>query len=198
MSPVRQCVPNEKSLPKLVLGELFQKISSFRKLKRIVAFVLKIRPAQHKSDKSPTPVLTVDDLARAENSIWSQVQLESFPKEALFLSSDNVVPSNSQLAPLVPFLNNDLIRARGRLRKASCLSFEQKHPVILSSKHVVVKQFLNDVHISNAHEGVEYLRSIVQQLYWVLGLRSELLRIRLKCVFCTKRAPMISAPMMSD
>ena len=91
-----------------------------------------------------------------------------------------------------------MIRARGRLRKATCLSFEQKHPVILSSKHVVVKLFLNDVDISKAHEGVEYLRSIVQQLYWVLRLRSELRRIRLKCVFCTKRAPMISAPVMSD
>ena len=45
---------------------------------------------------------------------------------------------------------------------------------------------------------MEYLHSSVQQLFWVLGLRSELRRIRLKCVFCTKRAPMISAPMMSD
>ena len=63
---------------------------------------------------------------------------------------------------------------------------------------MVVKLFLNDVHISNAHEGVEYLRSIVQQLFWVLGLRSQLRRIRLKSVFCTNRAPMISAPMMSD
>ena len=89
---------SEKSLPKFVLGELFRKVSSFRKLKRIVAFVLKIRPAQHKSDKSSTPVLTVDDLARAEIFIWSQVQLESFPKEVLSLSSDNVVLSNSQLA----------------------------------------------------------------------------------------------------
>ena len=75
--------------------------------------------------------------------------------------------------------------------------------------------FLNDVHVSNAHEGVEYLRAIVQQLFWVLGLRSELRRICLSCVFCTKRCnehickldknprpfystPMISAPMMSD
>ena len=133
----------------------------------------KVRPAQHKSGKSSTPVLTVDDTERAEKCIWSQVQLESLPKEVLSLSSDNVFPSNSQLAPLVPFLNTDLIRARGRLRKASCLSFEQKHPVILSSKHVVVKLFFNDVHISNAHEGVEYFRSLVQQMFGVLGLRSE-------------------------
>ena len=191
-------VCSEKFLPKLVLGELFRKVSSFPKLKRIVAFVLKVRPALHRSEKSSNPVLTVDELAKAEMCIWSQVQLESFPKEVLSLYSDNVVPSNSQLAPLVPFLINGLIRARGRLRKASCLSFEQKHPVILSSKHLVVKMFLNDVHISNAHEGVEYLRSIVQQLFWILRLRSELRRIRLKCVFCTKRAPMISAPMMAD
>ena len=62
---------------------------------------------------------------------------------------------------------------------------------------MVVKLFLNDVQISNANEGVEHLRSIVQHLFWVLGLRSELHRIRLKCVFCAKRAPMISASMIS-
>ena len=160
-------------MPKLVLGELFRKIS-FRNLKRIVAFVLKIRPAQHRSEKSSNPVLTVDDLTIAEMCIWSQVQLVSFPKELLSLSSEHDVPSNSQLAPVVRFLNNGLIRARSRLRKASCLPLEQKHPVILSSKHVVVKMFLNGVHISNAHEGVENLRSKVQQLFGVLGLRKKL------------------------
>ena len=157
-----------------------------------------MRPAKHRIETSPKLVLTVDELAIAEVCIWSQVQLESFPKELLSLSSDNIVSSTSQLAPLVPFLNNGLIRARGRLRKAPCVSFEQKHPVILSSRHVDVKMILHDVHISNAHEGVEYLRCIVQQLFWVLCLRSELRRIRLRCVFCTKRAPMISAPMVAD
>ena len=191
-------VNSEKSLPKLVLGELFRKSFSFRKLKRIVAFILRVRPAKHRIETSPKLVLTVDELAIAEVCIWSQVQLESFPKELLSLSSDNIVSSTSQLAPLVPFLNNGLIRARGRLRKAPCVSFEQKHPVILSSRHVDVKMILHDVHISNAHEGVEYLRCIVQQLFWVLCLRSELRRIRLRCVFCTKRAPMISAPMVAD
>ena len=50
----------------------------------------------------------------------------------------------------------------------------------------------------NAFEGVQYVRSIVQQSFWVFGLRSDLRRIRLRCVFGTKCAPMISAPMMSD
>ena len=55
-------VCSEKFLPKLVLGELFRKVSSFRKLKRIVAFVLKVRPALHRSEKSSNLVLTVDEL----------------------------------------------------------------------------------------------------------------------------------------
>ena len=58
--------------------------------------------------------------------------------------------------------------------------------------------FLIDVHISNVHDCVEYLHSILQQLFWILGLFSELRRIRLRCAFCTNRAPMISAPMISD
>ena len=102
-----------------------------------------------------------------------------------------LVPCNSQLAPLVPILKNGLIRSRGRLRKASCLLIEQKHHVILSTKYVVVKMFLNDVHVSNVHGGVEYLRSIVKQLFWVPGFRSQLRRIRLRCVFCTTWAPMM-------
>ena len=129
-----------------------------------------MRPAKHKSENSPKPVLTVDELARAETCIWSQIQIEPFPKNILSLFSDNVVPDNPQLAPLVPFSNNGLLRALCRLRKAPCLSFEQNHPVILSSKHVVVKIFLNDMHISNAHQGVAYLRSIAQQFFCVLGL----------------------------
>ena len=108
-------VNSETSLPKLVLGEWFRKVSSFRKFKRIVAFIPKVRPAKHRSEKSPKPVLTVDEFARAETCIWAQVQLESFPKKLLSLSSENVVPSNSQLAPLVSFLNYGLKRARGRL-----------------------------------------------------------------------------------
>ena len=104
-----------------MLGELFRRISFFRKLKRSVAFILKVRLPKHRSENSPKRFLTVDALARAETCMWPQVQLESLPKELLSLSSDNVVPSISQLAHLVPSLNNGLIRARGRLREAPCL-----------------------------------------------------------------------------
>ena len=91
-----------------------------------------------------------------------------------------------------------LVRARGRIRRASCLSFEQKHPIILSSQHPVVKTFLLQVHSENFHEGVEFLRSIVQQKYWIVGLRSELRRIKNNCLLCRKRSQSFVAPQMAD
>ena len=71
----------KNSLPKLALGELFRKVCSFGKLKPIVALVFKLRPAQHRIEKSSNLVLTVDDFARVGmvSTICSQVHLGSFP-----------------------------------------------------------------------------------------------------------------------
>ena len=55
------------------------------------------------------------------------------------------VLERSAIAPLVPFISDGLIRARGRVRRAPELSFEQKHLIVLSSDHPVVKLFLRKV-----------------------------------------------------
>ena len=74
-------VYSEKSLHKLVLDELFRKVSAFCKVKRIVDFVLKVRSAQHKSDESTTPASTVDHLARAENVFGLKFSSSLSPKK---------------------------------------------------------------------------------------------------------------------
>ena len=66
-------VCSKNASPKLGLNELFRKLSLFLKMKRIVVFFLKVRLTQHRIEKSPNPVMTVDDLAGAEMCMWSQV-----------------------------------------------------------------------------------------------------------------------------
>ena len=96
-------------------------------------------------------------------------------------------------------MSGNLLRARGRVRDAPLLSFDQKHPDNLSCHHPVVKSFLRKVHCADYfHEGVEYLKSIIQQKLWILGLRSELRRIKIKCVLCRKRQPLTVQPQMAD
>ena len=45
-----------------------------------------------------------------------------------------------------------------------------KHPIWLSAKHRIVRKLVEDAHESNYHEQTEYVRSILQQNYWIFGL----------------------------
>ena len=46
----------------------------------------------------------------------------------------------------------------------------------------MVRKLIEDAHESNYHEGTEYVRSILQQKYWIIGLRNALRNVKKKCV----------------
>ena len=75
--------------------------------------------------------------------------------------------------------NQDLMRLRGRLRHADT-SYEMKHPILLSAKHPIVRKLIEDAHESNYHEGTEYVCSILQQIFWLFGLRNALRNEKMK------------------
>ena len=110
---VLQCILKSRCLD--LFSTSCSKKSSIRKFKRNVASVLKVRPAQPRSEKSINPVLTAANLARAEKCIWFQVQNDSFTEEVSPFPPDKSVPSSFKLAALVSCLHNCLIRVRGRL-----------------------------------------------------------------------------------
>ena len=114
--------------------------------------------------------------------LWKLVQQESFGQELKDLKAGRSVSSNSTIVTLSPFLDsNGVMRAKGRLSKSN-LSYDMKHPVILPSKHRVIEMYLNYKHKSLHHEGVEYLRSLIQRENWILGLRNALRSVKHKCL----------------
>ena len=76
--------------------------------------------------------------------------------------------------------------------------FEQKQPIILSFQNPVVELFLIKIQSEISFEGVEFLRSSVQQTYWVVVLEAELRRIKNHCLLCRKRSPSFVQPQMAD
>ena len=58
---------------------------------------------------------------------------------------------------------------------------------MLSAKHYVVIKLIEDAHRANFHEGTEYVRSVLRQEYWILGLRNALRNVKAKCVKCRKQ-----------
>ena len=64
-----------------------------------------------------------------------------------------------------PFFDEcGVIRIRGRIKHAN-LSSQQRSPILLSTKHDMVSVMLRDLHLENNHEGVEYVRSVIQQMF---------------------------------
>ena len=64
------------------------------------------------------------------------------------------------------------------------IDFDTKHPIVLDARHTFVKLFLRHTHLKNHHQGIDYLRSKVQERYAILKLRSTLRSINSNCVFC--------------
>ena len=90
----------------------------------------------------------------------------------------------NKLSTFIDFQN--LMRLKGRLCHADA-SYEMKHPILLSAKHPIVRKLIEDGNESNYHEGTEYVRRILQQNYWIIGLRHALGNVKLKCVKCRKQ-----------
>ena len=91
--------------------------------------------------------------------------MESFGPTYQALAAGKPMAASDHLNKLSPFIDEqNLMRLRGRLRHADA-SYEMKHPILLSAKHPLVRNLIEDAHENNYHEGTEYVRSILQQKY---------------------------------
>ena len=147
----------------------FDKFSSYQKYLRIAAYVLRLLP-KHAGYRNPDGSITdPTELDEAERHLQYLVQGDSFEAERKDLLDNKLVKRSSRIAPHSPFISpNGLIRSSGRIKRLIEVGFNVKYPIILDARHPFVKLFLEHTHVKHYHQGVEYLRSIVQEHYTVL------------------------------
>ena len=127
------------------------------------------------------------------------VQGESFKTERRDLLDNKSIKRSSRIAQFIPFIGpNGLIRSSGRLRRPGEIDFDTKHPIVLDARHTSVKLFLRRTHMKNHHQGINYLRSKVQEFYAILKLRSTLCSIKSSCVLSKKFGAATIQPIMAD
>ena len=86
---------------------------------------------------------------------------------------------------------------KGRL-KHSNLDYNAKHPILLTAKHPVVQILLEKAQRNSLHEGTEYVINMLQQEYWIIGIRNALRKIKSRCVKCRHRNANPIHPPMAD
>ena len=115
------------------------------------------------------------ELENAQCRFFYLVQHESFPTEKTSLLKGSPLNSTSKILQFSPFIGpQGLLRATGRTKRLEVSNFDAKHPVLLDSRHPVIRLFL------------EHL------------LRAALRTVVSKCVTCRKRRADTINPIMAD
>lgn len=181
----------------------FDKYSSFHKLKRIFAYLLRFITNARAQRKQPrlTGSLSVDELRASECTltIIAQKQMFSHLYSALEKNLPVPVKRNCRISGLNVFFDeNKVIRVGGRLSNASEFSYSKKHPILLCSKHRFTLLLFRDEHKRLLHAGPQLLLSTLRECWWPIGGRNLARKIVRQCVPCTRMKGNTLSPIMGN
>ena len=173
----------------------YRRYSTWTKALKVTTYVLLFVENLKKKTRQP---LQVQHLANTFSFIVRRSQQNIFSKEFKALQQNKDLPARSRLQSLTPFIDSHgVLRARGRLNKAQMLLCS-RHPAILDGEDYAVKLFMEHIHASNCHTGLEHTRSILQQDFWILHARKQLKNILRHCHACRRLRQDALTPLMAD
>ena len=173
--------------------------SSFRRLQRITAYVLRfIDRTRNKKILPKNSIVLLFELRKAATCLIKLVQTKEFAEDIGFLIKNKNVAGNSSLKSLNPFLDTEgVLRVGGRLEHSSH-NYDMKHQVLLPEKHHLTILIVRALHVEHLHIGQSGMLAIVRQKYWPVNARNIIRRITSSCVRCFKVAPVSVEQLMGQ
>ena len=202
--PTDELVPKSSSMlceTQVAIVKTFewQKYCSYEKLLRIAAYVLRLSPKNRDYRTITGAIMDPAELENAEQRLFYLSQAESFHVEKSSLLKSTPLSKTSNFAQFSPFIGpNGLLRASGRTKNLDVATFDVKHPILLDARHPLVRLLLEHTHVQHCHQGVDYLRALIQQRLAVVKLQATLRTIVSRCVTCCKRRAETVTPVMAD
>ena len=176
--------------------ELFNKISSARKIIRIMAYCHRFINACRRKVRE-TKQLTPEECVESLQSCIKISQQECYAEEIKCLLLKKSVDKSSHLYNLRPFLSNGLIRVGGRLKNAN-IAFDQQCPIVMPQNHIFTKLYATMIHKDNLHCGPQQLLSTIRQRFWPPRGNRLVANIVKKCVTCFHAKPTMHHQFMGD
>ena len=172
---------------------LFARFSSLYRLKLATAWLprykdyLIMRAKLDSTLLKPSPMIEVHELQRAKNNLVIYEQHVHFHEEIALLSKNKQLSKTFALFKLDPILVDGLLRVEGRLDNAE-LSFDLKHPIILSETGHLTALIVEDTHCCSVdHAGVNSTLNSIYQRYWIINAKVCVKRVIHECISCKKR-----------
>ncbi|KYN22468.1 hypothetical protein ALC57_05137 [Trachymyrmex cornetzi] len=123
------------------------------------------------------------EIDEAEIRILRLLQAACFSNEIRELKNKKSI-TKGRIVNLNPFLDDrGLIRVGGRLQ-ASNLSYSQKHPILLPSRHRLTDSIIREIHEKYHHIGIQTTLYIMRRRFWILDGRNQIRKIVRSCMRC--------------
>ena len=90
------------------------------------------------------------------------------------------------------------LRVEGRLDRSPDISFEAKHPLILSSRHFLTRLVILYYHYRNWHSGIQHTLLSSRQKFWITNGRASVRRYLRECSVCAINKARPIRQLMSD
>ncbi|XP_058828395.1 uncharacterized protein LOC131688239 [Topomyia yanbarensis] len=180
------------------------RFSNWDRLLRAAAYVQ--RAVQKFRGQEISTKLTSDDLLRAENFLWRQVQRQSYADEYCTLlynkQHPEVTPKQldkcSALYKESPFLDDaGVIRMNSRIGAAPTTPFEAKYPIILPKDHRLTHLLVDSYHRRFMHINNDTVFNEIRQRFRIPQLRPVIKRVVKNCRRCMVKKAIPQPPMMA-
>ncbi|XP_043203715.1 uncharacterized protein LOC122371441 [Amphibalanus amphitrite] len=157
--------------------------SSRKRLHRVTAWMLRFLANTRKTEPSTTGDLTAEELNRAEELWILETQKTAYGPEREVLIADQAVPRTSHIYELNPYLENGILRARGRLQESK-LNEDEKHPILLPNDDHYVRLLIQERHVELCHAGVQQTMYSIRDRFWIPKGRQTIRKVIRACPRC--------------
>ncbi|XP_037929892.1 uncharacterized protein LOC119664680 [Teleopsis dalmanni] len=177
--------------------------SSYMKLMRIVAYILRFINRARKCQKEISLILSVKELNGAFLKVVEQVQKNAFQDEIYALMKKQLLKPGMQ--KLTPFLHDTncgpnkvtLLRVGGRLLNAP-ISHDSKFPLLMPKNCHFINIYLRHLHLNNCHAGPKALGSILRQKIWLVNAKAACSKTVRSCTHCFRYKPKLLTQIMGN
>ncbi|XP_054091903.1 uncharacterized protein LOC105220591 [Zeugodacus cucurbitae] len=176
----------------------FNRFSSFRRLVRAVAWVLRfVDNCRRRVQPDRCYDLTAKEVENAKRLLCRIVQREVYATEFQSIENGHDIAHDSKLLQLSPYKDEEgVLRVHGRIDAASWLPISTRRPIILPPDHQFTKLLVLHHHSAMWHQNIEATIGDIRRSYWVPRLRSLLRNVIASCAVCRLNKATPSAPWM--
>ncbi|XP_066590640.1 uncharacterized protein [Prorops nasuta] len=175
----------------------FDKFSSWSKLVRVMAYVLRFVQRTRKTGQWEDSLLSTSEIRESIIAIVQVVQRTHFADELSALNHGSRIPSRSKLLSLYPVIDSQgILRIGGRLRNAE-ISEQMKHPIILPNCHLTAI-LIRQTHLDTLHGGLQLTLSTLRQKFWVINARNLVKSCVHKCITCVRERAKLGSQLMGS